>query len=212
VGHLVAGDHLAQVHISERGAVGEPAHLRLLGEPLLDLGGEVGRVELGHERVDAFDQAARGGLLHVLGHRHQRHGLPPEQRPDGDVVLHVARQAVDLVHDDGVDVALLGDARQHGLQGRAVGRAGGLAAIGVLVDQVPAGVADVAGAGLALGGDGEALLALALLGLLTGGDPQVDHTAHRVTLLCRSPHEGSFFVVVQVLRRQLASSVGSGSR
>ena len=72
--HLVAGDHLAQVHISEGGAVGEAALLRLLAEPLLDLGGEVGRVELGHERVDAFDEASRGGLLHVLGHRDERHG------------------------------------------------------------------------------------------------------------------------------------------
>ena len=39
-------------------------------------------------------------------------------------------------------------------------------------------VADVADAGLALGGDGEAFLALAVLGLLVGGDPQVDHAAH----------------------------------
>ena len=118
--HLVAGDHLAQVHIAERGAVGEAALLRLLAEPIFDLGGEVGRVELGHERVDALDQASRGGLLNVLGHRHERHATAAKQRPDGDVVLHVACQAVDLVDDDGVDVARFCDAREHGLQGRSV--------------------------------------------------------------------------------------------
>ncbi len=62
---------------------------------------------------------------------------------------------------------------------RPVGAPGRLAAVGVLVDQVPALVPDVADAGLALGGDGEPLLAVAVLGLLLGRDPQVDHAAHR---------------------------------
>ena len=206
-GHLVAGDHLAQVLVAERGAVGEPALLRLLAETLLDLGGEVGRVELGHERVDAFDQAPRGGLLHVLGHRDERYAPAAKERPDRHVVFHVPCQPVDLVHDDGVHVTLFGDAGQHRLEGRAVGRAGRLAPVGVLVDEAPAGVSDVAGAGLPLGGDGEALGTLALLGLLTGGHPQVEHTAHRrLFLLHRSSHEGSFSAFVQVHRRQLASS------
>ncbi len=118
----MARDHFAQVQVPERGAVGEPAHLRLLGEPLFDLGCEVGRVGLRHERVDAFDQTPRGGLFHVLGHRHERHALPPQQRPDGDVVLHVACQAVDLVDYHGVDVALFGDTGEHGLERGSVGR------------------------------------------------------------------------------------------
>ena len=48
---------------------------------------------------------------------------------------------------------------------------GRLAAVHVLVDQVPALVPDVTDAGLALGRDGEAFLAFAVLGLLLGGDP-----------------------------------------
>lgn len=72
------------------------------------------------------------------------------------MVFHVAGEPVDLVEHDRVDVAVLGDAGQHHLELGPVGGPGGLAAIGVLVDQVPALVADVADAGFALGGDGEA--------------------------------------------------------
>ncbi len=72
--------------------------------------------------------------------------------------------------DDRVDVAVLGDAGQHLLELRPIRGPGGLAPVGVLVDEVPAFVADVADAGLALGGDGEAFLAFAVLGLLSGGD------------------------------------------
>ena len=94
-----------------------------------------------------------------------------QQGADGDVVLHVAGQPVDLVDHDGVDVAVLGDAGQHLLELRPVGASGRLAAVDVLVDQVPALVPDVADAGLALGGDGEAFLAVAVLGLLAGSRP-----------------------------------------
>ena len=77
----------------------------------------------------------------------------------------MSSEAVDLVDHDGVDVAVLGDARGHLFQLGPVGGAGRLAPVGALVDQIPAMVVDVADAGLALGGDGEALLALAVLGL-----------------------------------------------
>lgn len=72
------------------------------------------------------------------------------------MVLHVAGQPVDLVDHHGVDVAVVFDTGEHGLQLRSVGAAGGLAPVGVLVDQLPALVADVAQAGLPLGGDREA--------------------------------------------------------
>ncbi|MDA8358357.1 MAG: hypothetical protein M0Z95_19175 [Actinomycetota bacterium] len=55
-GHLASGDHLAQVDVAERSAVGEPAHPRLLAEALSDLARQVGRVELGHEGVDSLDK------------------------------------------------------------------------------------------------------------------------------------------------------------
>jgi hypothetical protein len=104
--------------------------------------------------VDALDQAARRGLFEVLGDRHQRHAPTTKQGADGDVVLHVARQAVDLVDHDRVDVCVLGEAGQHLLQLRPVRAPRRLAPIRVLVHQIPALVSDVADAGFALGGDG----------------------------------------------------------
>ncbi|MDA8039938.1 MAG: hypothetical protein M0Z69_12455 [Actinomycetota bacterium] len=192
VGDLSPADALAHVQVAERGGVRPAAHLRLLAHALSDLRGEVGRVELGHEGVDALDEPPRGGLLQVLGHRHERGSSAPQQRSDGDVVLEVAREAVDLVNDDSVDVAILGDAGEHRLQLRPIGRSRRLAPVGVLVDEAPALVADVADASLALGRDREALLAEAVLGLLPRRDPQVDHTAHPLHApLLRSVHEGS---------------------
>ncbi|HVA02158.1 MAG TPA: hypothetical protein VMU64_00305 [Acidimicrobiales bacterium] len=129
--------------------------------------------------MDPLDQSSRGALLEVLGHRHERHTPAAEQGTNGDMVLEVARQAIDLVDHHGVDVAVLGDAGQHGLKLAAVGGAGRLAPVGVFVDQFPTLVAHVAGAGLALRRDGEPLFTEPILGLLFGRDAQVDHTTHR---------------------------------
>jgi hypothetical protein len=73
VGNLAAADGVAEVGVADWGGVGPAAHLGLLGHALLDLGCQVGGVELGHQCVDALDQAARGGLFQVLGDRYQRH-------------------------------------------------------------------------------------------------------------------------------------------
>jgi hypothetical protein len=70
------------------------------------------------------------------------------------------------VDHHGVDVAVVLDAGEQCLQLGAVGGAGRLAAVGVFIDQLPALVANVADAGLALGGDRESLV-----GLFLGGDP-----------------------------------------
>jgi hypothetical protein len=94
------------------------------------------------------------------------------------VVFYVAGEPVDLVDHHGVDVAVLGDAGQHLLELGPVGGPCRLAPVGVLVDQVPAVVPYVADTGFALGGDGEAFLAFAVLGLVAGGNSQVDHAAH----------------------------------
>jgi len=67
VGDLPTGNDLTNVDVSERRGVWPAAHLGLLAHALLDLSREVGRVELGHQRVDALDQTTRGGLLDVLG-------------------------------------------------------------------------------------------------------------------------------------------------
>ena len=133
-------------------------------------------VDAAAELVDALDEAARRGLLKVLGDRHERDAPAAQQGADGDVVFHVAGETVDLVDHDGVDVGVVCDASQHLLQLVPVGGAGGLAAVGELVSQIPALVADVADAGLALGGDGEAFLAFAVLGLFASGDSQPEST------------------------------------
>ncbi|MDA8297987.1 MAG: hypothetical protein M0004_15670 [Actinomycetota bacterium] len=178
VGDLAAADRLADVQVPDGRLVGVAAELRLLAHALADLCCKVGRVELGHERVDALDEAPRGGLVEVLGHRHERHAAPAKERPDRDVVFHVPGKAVDLVDDDGLDVAALGDPGQHCPEPWPVGRPGRLALVHVLVGELPALVADAPHTGLALGGDGEPLFGQVLLGLLLGRDPQVDHAAH----------------------------------
>src|SRR5207249_3703354 len=74
----------------------------------------------------------------------------------------------------------LDDSSQHGLQLRSVGAAGGLAAVAVLVDQLPALLPEVAQTGLPLGGDRETLTAgEGALSLLGGRDAEVDQAAHR---------------------------------
>ena len=177
--HSPMPDGLAHVAVADRRLLRIAAHLGLLHHALLHLSGKVGGVELRHQRVDALDQAAGGGLLELLLDRDEHHVAAAQRRADGDVVLDVAGQAIDLVDHDRVDVALLDDARQHGLQLGTVSAAGGLAAVGVLVGQLPALLADVAQAGLPLGRDGEALLGEVALGLLDGRDAQVDQASHR---------------------------------
>jgi hypothetical protein len=87
---LLAGDLLPDVQVADR-CLGRPAaHLGLLGHALSDLTGEVRRVELGHQRVDALNEASGGRLLDVLGHRDQLHPGVAERRSDGDVVLNGA--------------------------------------------------------------------------------------------------------------------------
>ncbi len=187
VGHLAPADRLADVQVPEGRLVGVAAELRLPAHALPDLRRQVGRVELGHEGVYDFDEATRGGLVEALGHRDERHAAPAQERTDGDVVLHVPNEAVDLVDDDGLYVAVLCDARQHGPQPWPVGRPGRLALVHVLVDELSAFVADAPDARLALGGDGEPLFGEVLLGLVLGRDPQVDHATHREPPLPSGP-------------------------
>ena len=69
--HRAAANNFAHVEIPERSPVGETTQLGFLVLAFLDLAGKVGRVELSHQGVDTLDEAPRGGLLHVLGHRHE---------------------------------------------------------------------------------------------------------------------------------------------
>ncbi|MDA8315695.1 MAG: hypothetical protein M0010_11055 [Actinomycetota bacterium] len=187
VGNLATADGLADVQVTQGRLVRVATELGLLAHALSDLVRQVGRVELGHEGVDALDQPSRGGLVEVLGHRHERNAAPAQECPNGDMILHVPCQPVDLVDDDRLDVALLADPRQHRSQLRPVGRPRRLALADVLVEELPALVADAPDARFALGGDGEAVLGEVLLGLFLGRDPQVDHTAHRPPPLLIGP-------------------------
>lgn len=195
-GDLSAADQLAQVVIAQRCGVRPAALLGFLRQAFADLRGQVGRVELGHDGVDAFHQPAGGGFFQPFGHRHQRDSGAAQRGADGDVVFDVAREPVDLVDHDGVHVAVLSDPRQHGLQLRAVGGAGGLATVGVFVGDGPALVADVAHARFALGGQREALFGQVAVGLAFGRHAQIDHAAHLRFLLagvngtCRRPGHG----------------------
>ena len=75
--------------------------------------------------------------------------------------------------DDVVDPAIFLKVRQHLLQLRAVGRPGGLAPVGELLNHQRSHRLSLALVGLPLSWQGEALLTAAALGLLAGGDADV---------------------------------------
>jgi hypothetical protein len=96
------------------------------------------------------------------------------------VVGSISSEAVDLVDDHGVDVALLEDAVEHGLEPGSVGRVlGAGVVVDVLIDHGPALLADELEAGFPLGREREPLLGVVAGCLLVGGDAKVDHAAHR---------------------------------
>ena len=134
-----------------------------------------------------MQQHAAGGLVDVLGCGDQAHAGLVEDLVDLDVVGAVSRQAVQLVDDTEVDLGRLAQIAEHLLQLGAVGGASRLAAVDELLDdQCPQG-GGLALIGFALGGDGEALLGPAALGLAAGGDADV---GHRPLGLQRSSHDG----------------------
>jgi hypothetical protein len=123
--------------------------------------------------VDTLGEAALGAVVQRL---HDADELDPEaaeQGPDGHVVFEVAGEPVDLVDHYYLDVALLLDAGQHGLKGGPVGGAGALAPLDVLTSNGDGVLVGVAGAGLALGWERQAVLVKALVDLTAGGDPKV---------------------------------------
>jgi hypothetical protein len=97
--------------------VGPAALFGLLGHALADLGGQVRRVELGHQRVDALGKAALGAVLQRLDHADQLDPEAAEQGSDGDVVFEVAGEPVHLVDDHHLDVWLLSGGRRRGASG-----------------------------------------------------------------------------------------------
>jgi hypothetical protein len=100
----------ADVVVAEGGLVGPAALFGFLGHAFADLGGQVGRVELGHQRMDALGEAALGAVVQRLDHADQLDPEAAEQGPDGDVVFQVAGEPVHLVDHHHLDVAVALDA------------------------------------------------------------------------------------------------------
>jgi hypothetical protein len=150
-GHQPPPDRFADVAVAQGGLVGPAALFGLLGHALADLGGQIRRVELGHQGVDALGQAALGAVIERLDHADQLDPETPEQGPDGHVVFEVAGEPVHFVHHHQLNIPVVLDAGQHGLEGGPVGGAGALAPLDVLPNDRDAVLGGVAGTGLALG-------------------------------------------------------------
>lgn len=148
------------------------ALLGLLMESLLGLGGQVGRVELRVRGEDRSHVLAERRVVDRLGDRDELRTGPADGKRDLDVIGQVARQPVDLVDDHVADL-VLGDEGEQTLEFGPVGRAGRLAAVDELLDDLRLELLGLALAGLPLRGDGEALGLVTAPGLLHGRDPQV---------------------------------------
>jgi hypothetical protein len=100
-------DDLADVEVADRGACGGAAALGLLDEPLACLGSEVRRVELGVRGNDRVHEPSEWRVVDVLADGHEFHSGALQGVADRRVVVAVARETVDLVHDHIVEVPLL---------------------------------------------------------------------------------------------------------
>jgi hypothetical protein len=95
-----------------------------------------------------------GRLVNVLTGADELSAPLTNVHDDLNVIGPVARQAIDLVDDHVINVALL-EPFQHGLQGRSVGRLGRLAPVNVLLDYLGVQLLSFALTGFTLAGDGE---------------------------------------------------------
>lgn len=114
---------LPDVQIPERRLAWGSAHLGLLTHALVDLGCEIVRVELRKAAEHAVHELPGRRLVDVLGRGDELGASADDAHVDVDVVLAVAREPVDLVHDHVVDLGLL-DVRQHPLKVRTIRRFG----------------------------------------------------------------------------------------
>ncbi|MFN8103912.1 MAG: hypothetical protein U0U69_05575 [Acidimicrobiia bacterium] len=117
-------DYLSDVEVADRRPSGQATLLGLLVHALDDLRRQVLAVELGDRAHDAVQQHARWRLVDVLADTDELSPGLADCQVDGDVVGPIARQTIDLVDDDVVDVALGLETTEQGLQGWPVGAAG----------------------------------------------------------------------------------------
>jgi len=165
--------HLADIEVSGGSLADGATGLGLLDAALDHFVGEVAAVELGDRTHDPVQQHSRGGVVDVLGARHQGHPGVLERQVDLDVVDSVPGQPVDLVNDY-VGGRVLRHVGQHVLQLWPVGTAGALTAVSKFMGDDRSEVLCLAPAGITLSRDRVPLGLAARLGLFGGGDPQVD--------------------------------------
>ena len=168
---LAALDHLAHVQVAERRSRRGAAGFRLLDEALLRLSRQVGRVELGVGGDDRVHEGSDRGAVDVLGNRDQLDPCLVKRVGDGRVVVAVAGEAIDLVDDHAVEVALGFEASQQRLQFGAICRLRRLPPVDVLGDDLGIKLGGLRLARLPLGGDRVALGLVPSVGLGRRGDP-----------------------------------------
>ena len=108
-------DQLAHVQVADGRPGRRASHLRLLDQSLLRLSRQVGRVKLGVSGDDRVHEGADRGAVDVLGDRDKLDIGLVQRVGDGRVVVAVAGEAVDLVDDHVVEIALRLQPRQQRL-------------------------------------------------------------------------------------------------
>jgi hypothetical protein len=163
--------------ISERGDAPDPQPLALGGCDLVadTFGGDL-PLKLGKRQQHIERQPPhRGRCIELLGDRDERHAMAIEQLHELGEVGQRAGQPVDLVNHDDIDLAGFHVCQQP-LQGRAVGRASGIAPVIVAgPDQGPAGMRLTPDIGL-----GSVMLGVERVKPMVGRDAGVDGAANRL--------------------------------
>nr|WP_241156114.1 hypothetical protein [Leucobacter chromiireducens] len=164
----------AGVEVADRCAADGAAVLDLLAHAFDDFVGEVAGVELGDRAHDAVEEDAAGSLVDVLAGGDEPDAEFAEPLVKGDVVGAVACETVQLVHDDVIDVALLGfEVAQHLLERGAVGGGAGDATLDELFDDHRTDGLSLLLVRVALRRDRESFFPAAAFRLLARRDAQV---------------------------------------
>lgn len=117
--------HLAPLNASDGVEVAKRRHavcaatLGFLGDTLLRLVAEVGRVVLGHPGHDRMLELASRSVIDVFGDGDERSAGVLDSQQDGDIIGTVTSQTIELVHDHITDL-LFTDEAQHLLKTRAI--------------------------------------------------------------------------------------------
>lgn len=122
-----------------------------------------------------MQQLPSRSLVDVLLYRNQLRNAAPQFEEGVGIVTPVTGEAVNLVEDHVVNVALSTDACEHALKLGPVGGLGPLSAVEVLLDDLRAEILSLPVAGLPLGRQRVALSIGVLIGLLGSRHPEVNN-------------------------------------